>query len=248
MKKKYRDLKIPKRVPGTPGLIQPIWQKGKVMREKRVVVSGNAEEFSQMIGFDVNDLLNWDFAKDHLVPRLTDVNETTYLQDKPHKMIADIPVMYEVIISDRDGRRASAPVRQSLLDKWGKTIDEVDEVARGNIDAELIPLGELMGLLGDPVDTSDGPTVLVLTNKRGVHGASSILDKDLMTAICEKLGGDVMVLPSSIHEVMITPRDDESAMGYAEMIRKINAAVVGEDDKLSDELYIYSPESGLRVA
>ena len=45
----------------------------------------------------------------------------------------------------------------------------------------------------------------VLTNRRGIYGASFIADKQVLGSIAEKLGGDFAILPSSVHELIIIP-------------------------------------------
>ena len=65
------------------------------------------------------------------------------------------------------------------------------------------------------------------SNTQNVNGAAEILNQKAMDEIAEKLGGDFIVLPSSVHETIILP----------------NAGVVSDEDKLSDHVFQYDSES-----
>ena len=55
----------------------------------------------------------------------------------------------------------------------------------------------------------------------------------------------MIILPSSIHEVLLLP--DDGDISYAEMSRlvtHINRAEVPEEDRLSNQVYLYSRNTG----
>lgn len=61
-----------------------------------------------------------------------------------------------------------------------------------------------------------------------------------MDEIAEKLGGDFVVLPSSVHETIILPlNEDMDCNTLDSMIQEINAGVLDEKDKLSDHAFQY---------
>lgn len=88
----------------------------------------------------------------------------------------------------------------------------------------------------DGVET-DAPPMWVLTNNVITFGAGAILYKGMREVLEEKVGDDFLVIPSSIHEVIIIPtwlgeKDDITAT-----IREINSNMVRQDEVLSDRLY-----------
>ena len=60
----------------------------------------------------------------------------------------------------------------------------------------------------------------------------------------EKIGEDIYVLPSSVHEVILVPAgagaDKES---LREIVTDINRTQVAEDEVLADSVYYYSRKS-----
>lgn len=58
--------------------------------------------------------------------------------------------------------------------------------------------------------------------------------------MAEKLQGDLLILPSSIHEVLVIPDtgwQDYEALNA--MVRAVNREVVSREEQLSDHIYRY---------
>ena len=75
-----------------------------------------------------------------------------------------------------------------------------------------------------------------------MYGASQILIKDNITYALDKIKIDrAYILPSSIHELIITNLDEneETVKNLSQTIKEVNATEVRPDDKLSDDLYHY---------
>ena len=86
--------------------------------------------------------------------------------------------------------------------------------------------------------------LLILTNRSGVYGASAILYEGVLKNIAQRLGSDLVILPSSVHEVILLPYEDERRMeGLERMVREINQTVLPEEEVLSDQVYVYNRET-----
>lgn len=60
----------------------------------------------------------------------------------------------------------------------------------------------------------------VLTNTRGFYGAAAILYEGLLEQCVRKFPGDVFVIPSSVHELLLVSAEDVwSAQDMTEMSR-----------------------------
>ena len=82
-------------------------------------------------------------------------------------------------------------------------------------------------------------TMFVLTNDTKVNGAAAILNDDIRQEIAEKVG-DFYMLPSSIHETLIIPK--EAGMEFKEleqMVQEVNQTQVAPGERLSDHVYEY---------
>ena len=108
----------------------------------------------------------------------------------------------------------------------------------------LAILGSMIDVLKDggvPVDEwePDGSPVTVLTTRGGMEGAGVIYCDTILEKIRKKVG-DFYILPSSIHEVLITPVScDIERTELEAMVRTINRDEVSMDDKLSDRVYLF---------
>lgn len=103
-------------------------------------------------------------------------------------------------------------------------------------------IAEICGMQYDESMESDfGNPFYVVKNASGVNGASAILDRKALEEFGREHGIDkVLVLPSSIHEMLIVPYD-ECLMNldeYSEMVRSINEAEVAPEEQLTDRAYI----------
>lgn len=84
-------------------------------------------------------------------------------------------------------------------------------------------------------------TMYVLTNSYKLYGASCILYPGLLQQIAEQLGTDLLILPSSIHEVIILPAVSSSHhAGFRDMVAEINQTELAVDEVLSSRIYHYS--------
>lgn len=206
---------------------------------------------------DVNDLTNLDKVRDHIDCRVLGTeNNQEYLQNKPHMTIAeDLAVVYSVRLGGAADGIMNAVVTDQMLDKWGISVDELHDIAVSNTErlspVELVSMREMlmdMMLPGDPDAIHDldmfipdeGPQMYVLTNHDKVYGAKEILNQEVMDKIADKLDGDFIVLPSSVHEVLILPDAEHvDRAALEDMVQTINQNELDAKEVLSNNVYCY---------
>ena len=94
----------------------------------------------------------------------------------------------------------------------------------------------------------DEEQMYVLSNSIKVNGASAVLDAKMMEDIAEKVG-DFYILPSSIHELLVVPvKSGMDVESLENMVCEVNATQVQLEERLSDHVYTYSLEEGLKIA
>lgn len=219
------------------------------MRTKREVRKISDDQAMRLFGGVVGRAMEWEYAKQIVIPKLMDCRESEYLKDKPHTRIADLPVVYNVPISSDGGMYAAIAVKDNLLEMWGVSQQELHEAAVGNLKTVVKTLPEVMLGLGHPLLYGvDEPVLYVLTNEAYHYGAANVLDAEAMNELCELFDGEIALIPSSIHEWLVFDSRDADAKAIGNMIKMVNATSLEEDDILSDKLYIYSPEKGLMIA
>jgi hypothetical protein len=84
----------------------------------------------------------------------------------------------------------------------------------------------------------------VITNKFFSEGASAVLDKDKVAELADKLGNNLMLIPSSINEFLaVADNGNIEAEKMAEMVEEINRNVVRLDERLSDNVFLFDRQT-----
>lgn len=96
-------------------------------------------------------------------------------------------------------------------------------------------LHELMGQEMEGV-----PVQYIVTNTKNFRGASAILDMEALRELAQRLDvSKFIVLPSSIHEMIIVPDDGECNIEeLSRMVQEINQTQVEPEERLTDRAYI----------
>lgn len=97
---------------------------------------------------------------------------------------------------------------------------------------ELSTIGEMIGL----VNITDLP-IYVLTNNTKIYGAGTILYRGMKDVLAERVGEEVIIIPSSIHEVLVLPTCLGEKESITSMIKDVNRTVVNPEEVLSDRPY-----------
>ena len=104
-------------------------------------------------------------------------------------------------------------VHSDHLALWDISLEEIGILAEENT-PRILPyhISSIESTLNqlemeDIVETEALPSVAlyVLTNSRGINGAACMLYPRVLKEFAESLGEDLIILPSSIHEVLLTP-------------------------------------------
>ena len=215
------------------------------------------EDCAFMERFDVDFFADYRKIQPTVVYKLINYEKNRELLEKiPHLPFLDLAIVFYCLLADTPVGNATVLIRNSHLKMWHITCGELYRDARDNsrrlLPAELRPMGEVLRELswepgngGAGEDGEDELPMYVLTNSRKSLGAASILYGGIMKACEARVGEAYYLLPSSIHEVIAVP---VSAVPEAEellaMVRDINATQVRNTEILSDNIYLYSPESG----
>lgn len=207
--------------------------------------------------FDIGRLTDLEQVKDRIECRLVNLeNNAKYLENKPHTQMEDLAVVYAINLGDGLGGHMSAPITSQLLDSYGISKEELHQIAVENIEnqhPEFMSMRDMMVQMMFPEGTPDDPmlkmmmppeeeipSMYVLTNESRINGAAAVLDTKTMDEIAEKLGGDFIVIPSSIHEVLILPANEDLDRQTLEaMVQDVNAGQVAPEERLSDHVYQY---------
>lgn len=210
---------------------------------------------------------DYEQIRDQLVFRLVNYEKNREtLESCPHVRIADLALTFRWIVDIEGARLASALVTDEMFSWWGISREELLQVAASNTSRLFPPRLRLLSeMIGDCCDREmrdseeglaaedyesdffspgngriceDG--ISVLTNEVGINGASAMLYENVLKDYAGRLGSDIYILPSSIHEVILVPgyKVEDTAWLYR-MVSEVNRNVVSSYDYLSDSVYLY---------
>lgn len=189
---------------------------------------------------DVEDVISdYSEARKSLFVRLSNTaRNMEILRSVPHRMEEDLVVTYHINLGMESGRLSSTIVTDDLMKRYGVDEDQLYEDAVANsadmFKAKVMNITDAVGL-----PELDVP-MYVLTNQIFLNGAAAILYPDVLHSISQKLGEDLYVLPSSIHELICVPASVGKVSELVEMVKDVNSSLVSEEEQLSDNVYFYN--------
>ena len=195
---------------------------------------------------------DWGQVKDKVFPILLSTKENGELLERLVSMpMLDLSVVYAIRGGNIDGSCASIKVSRELLKRYGISSVQLHQKAIENMEKDGYVfrdlqslIAEMMGMEGaEEVQHINNTEMYVLTNRDRSYGAAGILNSKL---IKEFAGGrDFIILPSSLHEVLFVPvNDDIDKAVYDDMVTKVNEEQVCVEERLSDHSYYYDSAAG----
>lgn len=202
---------------------------------------------------DFNFLYSYEKVRQRLMPRLINYNKNMeLLKNVPHIRYLDLAVAFHYLILKEDGY-ASIMITDTLNEKWLHTPEKLYKDAMFNLEKniylnpmidEIKTLTGFMEILED--DNSRIKDLHILSNYAKFYGAASLLSKQVLKSYAEKMKcGRIVILPSSVHEVLLLPiRFESDYKELKEMVEIINGSgAVRDEEFLSDNIYVYNKES-----
>ncbi|MBD5487104.1 MAG: hypothetical protein HDR18_16560 [Lachnospiraceae bacterium] len=204
------------------------------------------EERMEDIDFDMNFFREFKSVKDRIFHKLVNYSRNeNLLKDVPHIKWCDLAVVFYYSMEEVKFGKASILIHNSHIDMWSQTADTLYQTAqdnmRRNMPELLVPLPELIyGMSGVRMEEDD-MKIYVLTNQEKMYGASAMLYSDRISKLASSLDSDLLILPSSVHEVMLLPDDpDRKYIFYRQMVKEVNITQVEPEEILSFNLYRYN--------
>ncbi|MCI8453710.1 MAG: hypothetical protein HFE84_03730 [Lachnospiraceae bacterium] len=206
-------------------------------------------------------LIDLESAKEYITFRLISrtLNEP-FLDGLPWFPFLDLAIVFYLQLPADSGGITSVCINKSLLELWSLTPDVLRRIAFQNTPRLLLPcLVPLEDMLRESLENgSTGqnapsrsdfpapvpPSLYILTNRQAAFGAACLLYDGLIKKFAGQMLSDVLILPSSIHEVLLLPRT--AAISVTELrqtVKQVNETMVDRQELLSGEVYLYEQKT-----
>ena len=181
----------------------------------------------------VSSFVDFDFVRDKITMKcLNSEKNEDLLQQVPHTEKEDLSFVYNVCLEATEELRENILIRNEYMKLWNITTEELHDLAVENSKRIL------------PVTIENIGIMYIVSNKYQTNGAASIFYSDALAEIAEKEQSDVVVIPSSIHEVLVIPYDESMDMEVlARIVKAGNQEEIAKEETLSDHFYVYQAKS-----
>lgn len=193
--------------------------------------------------WEYENILDFRKIKDQVVYKLVNAKRNEkLLKEVPNLPMLDFAIIFYVLIPVNETENCSILIRNAHMNYWKLPISLLYQCAKDNT-KRLCPY--ILRPLNDYVkDYVDGlmpeSSLIILSNELGINGASALLYPEMPKKIYEYVGRNYYLLPSSIHEFLIVP-DDQNIFpeNLKEIVRDVNENHIAEEELLSDSIYYF---------
>ncbi len=199
------------------------------------------------INLDMEFFRDFDKVKDRIFYKLINFDKNRrLLEDLPYFRWHDLAIVFYYAMEEELVGKASITIHTHHMNMWGQSVDSLYRTASRNMKDGmpelLLSMAELISqLTGTVMDKEDEIPMYVLTNQEKIYGAAALLYSQKIKILAERMGSDLLILPSSIHEVLLIPDDHQKGYDfYIKMVDEVNRTQVEPEEILSGRLYRYS--------
>lgn len=169
---------------------------------------------------------------------------STLLADVPHREFNDLSVIYRVVVDLVQG--ITLILSNAHAGDLGLTEEMLYDLAMVNTRRILPPvIGTLDNLMSDispELTLVKRPLELQLFyigNESAQYGAANMLYEDIFDDLSEKIGTDLYIMPSSVHEVLAISVKRVDPTDLVQLVSFVNENALELKDKLSNQIYLY---------
>lgn len=227
----------------------------------------SAKEIAERIVLDVSEhsvpyllgtlnFMDYEKVKGNIVFRLVNYEWNRNLLEKiPHEKICDLAIIFYILNASVAGEMMIT-VSNTMQKDWGISMEELKKQAFRNCITLLPPcfisLDELIFGVGkrdievfpDRLPEQNGVPFYCLSNKSRTNGAAAMLYPGILEKVADLLKSDLVILPSSRHEVLICPLGIKDLKELRQVVQSVNIEAVNGEDVLSDNVYVFHRENG----
>lgn len=209
---------------------------------------------------------SFELMKSYIYYRLVNYRQNeAILKEVPHLKFLDLAITFHCLVRNDEDGIGSIRITNEHIKQWDVQLDDIKKLSMVNT-PQLFPaviksmedmLEDLLGLKScDEIDLLNdvelrnisldhtmqdtGQAMYVLTNQKGINGASCLLYPGIIREFSLKVNSDLVILPSSIHEVILLPvKGNIKKKCLMDIVNDVNQSQVLPEEYLSNEIYFY---------
>lgn len=220
----------------------------------------NPAENGKILEAGLSGIRIWEEMKSCISARLVSTKRNReLLAHTPHREICNLSVVFYLDFTSMGNDFEAIRITEELLHGWGQNVENLQDQALDNMVTTGYFCMGLSQMLAGTFTEKDISRILVsredplglhiLTNCTHSFGASVILSREVRTALLADFGCELYLLPSSVHELLLLPKEAGIPAGrLCGMVREINAARLQPAEFLSDNVYILKEDGTLEIA
>ena len=198
-------------------------------------------------------------AKDNIIFQLVNTMQNEdMLKNLPHRDFQDLSVIYRWVVGVEQQGLSSVVINNNVAESLGMGEEQLFKAAAENTRRILPPVVQSMNEVIRDLFMADGMpqeladlmvgeqeperTMWVISNENKIDGAVSMLYEDKLHSLAERVGTDLYILPSSVHEVIAVSVEMGEPEELAQMVAEINMDQVDLSERLSNQVYHYDKD------
>ncbi|GFI30084.1 hypothetical protein IMSAGC013_01471 [Lachnospiraceae bacterium] len=203
--------------------------------------------------------LDISMAKDNIIFQLVNTMQNEdMLKNLPHRDFQDLSIIYRWVVDVEQQGLSSVVINNNVAESLGMGEEQLFKAAAENTRRILPPVVQSMNEVMRDMFVADGmpeeladlmigeqepeTTLWVISNERKIDGAASMLYEDKLHNLAERVGTDLYILPSSVHEVIAVSVEMGEPEELARMVSEVNMDQVDLSERLSNQVYHYDKD------
>ena len=198
--------------------------------------------------FDILNMGKDEFLQNIIPEAISAELNREMLSGIPHKELLDIAIIYRCMLDIGSENKGSFIVSNEICKKWDVTFEELEAAAKRNV---IFKYPYIVQTLDDmirefkltlPCSQEEKTEMYLITNKLYTYGAAVLDCSDVFDKLANKVRSNLLIIPSSIHEVLVVPEGIESDVYMLrQMVKMVNStSALSPEEVLSNKVYRYN--------
>lgn len=207
---------------------------------------------------EVMEDMSIDRWKDKIIYRLVNrKSNRERLLDVPFLQVVDLAITFHCLVRNNEEGIGTFLITRDIMESWNLTVKELYQLAGVNtpnlFPSSIRTMEEVLQDMFEPMNEIPSPessenffqfeetqSMYILSNSNGINGASALLYPHVIENFSNKIKSNVYILPSSIHEVILVPyQEDIDKSQLIQMVNEVNQTQVAKEEVLSSSVYYY---------